>query len=123
MTGSCVLKILYVGPDPTREPVVPDYEPNPARVIELTKERPAAFNALLRQHFPTVKVVTSETYDASMSDDYEVTIFDALPRAARDALGRDLRLPEDFDKPAVTLGEVGPMMLGRWGLGLKLDHL
>ena len=121
------LRVLYVGPDPTRTPKVPDHVPNKDRMVALIQERPKAFQDFLREHFATVEAVTAEIYHASMSDKCDVTIFDALPEPIAthvvDGFPRRLRLPDDFDKPALTVGEVGPFMLGRFGFGLKLDHL
>jgi hypothetical protein len=121
------LRILYVGPDAIREPEIPNYLPNPERAIELIRERPSAFGAFLGKYFEAVEVVAAQNYGASMSEGFAVTIFDAQPEPVaskeKDGFVRRLRLPEDFDKPALMVGEVGPRMLGRSGLGLKLDHL
>lgn len=122
------LRVLYVGPDATVDPKKPSYLSGDGakRFAKLTRERPAAFRALLTQHFESVQFVTGEEFDAEMSKAVDVTVFDVLPKVLRtstDQGWRRYRLPDGFDQPAVTVGEVGPMMIGRFGLGLKIDHL
>ena len=124
-----VLRVLYVGPNPDADIVVPSYitGPDAERMIELKKERMSAFRELLDEYFETVRVVNAEDYLVKMSSEFDVTIFDARPPAIDtiDMGGweKPLRLPDDFDRPAMMVGEVGPMTLGRFGLDLQIDHL
>jgi len=57
----------------------------------------------------------------------DVTVFDARPPVLEtrqvDDMARKIRLPDDFTAPALFVGEVAPFTLGRFGAGLKLDHL
>ena len=121
------LRVLYVGPDPDDPPEVPSYITHADRHVELVVERMPAFQAFLEEHFEQVTVVKVADYDASMSDEHDVTVFDAQPKPIDtvevDGYPRKVRLPPDFDSPAVTVGEVGPFVLGRFGFGLKIDHL
>ncbi|MHC5114517.1 MAG: hypothetical protein ACYTGP_08840 [Planctomycetota bacterium] len=123
------LTVLYVGLDPDEpvpEKLVRYAGAHRDRQLELYGERTKAFMAFLLQHFETVGFVTGDDYDATLSDEYDVTVFDTLPKMLEQGPAGEwqkLRLPEDFDRPAVTVGEVGPLMLGRFGFGFKIDHL
>lgn len=125
--GKSDLRVLYVGPDPDVEPVVPSYYEDPARVAALTRERLPAFRAFLEEHFTSVRVVVVDDYVPAMSDAVDVTVFDARPPVLEtrqvDDMARKIRLPDDFTAPALFVGEVAPFTLGRFGAGLKLDHL
>ena len=123
------LRVLYVGPDPDAEVNVPEYisGPEAERMVELKQERLPAFQALLEEHFEVVKTIPADDYRAEMSHDFDVTIFDEYPPAVRtvelDGWEKSLRLPDDFDQPALMVGEIGPVMLGRFGFDLQIDHL
>lgn len=113
------ITILYVG----RKPVVD----SSARSASRPAGRMVQFEELLTTHFKTVTTLDVSKYKASVSDDYDVTVFDAMPPAIeRIDMGtwtRSLRFPADFDRPAVVVGNVGPRALGRNGIGKRLDHL
>ena len=121
------LRVLYVGPHPTKLPRVPSYVTNADRMIELIQERPAAFKRFLETHFQNVRIERAEDYDATMSNEVDVTIFDAQPDPVEErevnGFPKRFRLPADFDRPALMVGEVGPFVLGRFGFDLKIDHL
>ncbi len=123
------LSVLFVGNDPAQ-----NYPPRghptglaAERYGELLKERTPAFEKLLREHFETVTVVIGKDYQVTMSDDYDVTVFDVLPPpiGERDVDGwkKKIRLPADFTNPAVMIGDVAPMTIGRFGWDMRLDHL
>ncbi|MCR9248650.1 MAG: hypothetical protein NXI31_26785, partial [bacterium] len=76
------LRVLFVGHDP-EAPKVAFRQLAKPRTFQLYRERTAAFEALLRYHFENVTVVHGEDYLASMSDDYDVTVFDTRPKPIR----------------------------------------
>lgn len=124
------LSVLYVGPDPAVEPKPLWYTEegqSSHRWKELVRERMPAFGKLLREHFSAVKTIPVGDYKPAMSAEYDVTILDALPEPieTRTVDGREqvIRLPEDFDRPTITISDVGPFMLGGRGPGWKFQHL
>ncbi|MCP3917229.1 MAG: hypothetical protein GY711_16900 [bacterium] len=127
------LRVLLVGHDPA-DPKVPIASTATKRTYELYRERTAAWEALLREHFADVRVVHRGDYEASLSDEVDVTIFDARPKRLAPAVrerhgaagqnrlqGRATYLPSDFSRPALTISENSPG-IGE-PLGLKLDWL
>ena len=123
------LKILYVGGSPDLDTFVSRVD---SLVLQQSiKERTASFEGMLKAYFETVKVVDAKDYEPEMSDRYDVTIFDgklrerAPEKIEKDASGRIVSkiaasyLPENFNRPAVMLAEMGET-LGR-RLGLKND--
>jgi hypothetical protein len=124
------LRVLYVGPNPEREFIVPYHLTGAAadRFAELKSERSQAFRLMLEKHFDHVKIVNQEDYEAALSATVDVTIFDARPPALpsdHPNLGgkKPIELPEGFDRPSLWIGDVGPFSLGRFGKGLLIDHL
>lgn len=123
------LKILYVGPNPDGDIQAPGYisGPDAERYVELKKERKSAFKAFLEQHFANVQLINAKDYVPEMSKDADVTIFDELTPAVRtvdtDGWEKPIRLPDDFHHASLMIGEVGPLTLGRHGLGLQIGHL
>ena len=126
------LRVLLVGHDPAN-PRVMFADLAVERTEELYRERTAAFEALLNEHFESVTVVHADDYRASMSDAVDVTLFDAQPRTLVEAVREqdpetgawtytpERLLPRDFSRPALMIGENSPR-IGE-GLGLKLDWL
>ncbi len=117
--------VLFVGNDPAA-PKVPFRDLAKARTFKLYRERTAAFEALLRYHFENVKVAYGEDYRVEMSDDFDVTIFDTLPKALTKAVRQPVYkaatyLPESFDRPALLIADNTPR-IGE-PIGLKLDWL
>ncbi len=124
------LTVLYVGPSADIAPPVPSYltGKDRERFAELHTERPEAFRKLLSQHFETFKVIVASEYRVEMSADFDVTIFDAKPPVIDtvkqpEGWEKSIRLPDDFSHPAVMVGEVGPLTIGRFGNDFLLDHL
>ena len=124
------LRVLYVGPDPASQPDVPVYVTGIGRerFVELRTERPEAFRSLLSKHFDNFKIIVAEDYRVELSEQFDVTIFDAQPpviegRKQADGREKQIRLPDDFSHPAMMIGEVGPMTIGRFGNDFLLDHL
>lgn len=120
------LKVLLVSHDP-ETPQVPFKDMAHERHAELYGERAALWEALLAEHFEHVSLVYGEQYEASMSDAVDVTIFDAKPPVAKEAVRDGMNyepaeyLPRTFDRPALMISENSPR-LGE-PLGLKLDWL
>lgn len=128
------LKILFVGHDPEapQRPFSGAFDEN-RRMKQLYAERTPAFEKFLRGRFKRVRVVLSADYAVAMSNDADVTIFDARPKVLTPgvnevdpATGQRVYkpasyLPMDFDRPALTIAENSPR-IGE-PLGLKLDWL
>ncbi len=119
------LRVLLVGHDPAA-PKVPFPDMANERTYALYRERTAAFEALLRYHFEGVRVVHADDYRVEMSDEVDVTVFDALPKPVTPAGAEDgyrpaVYLPESFDHPALMIAENSPRIGD--SLGLKLDWL
>ncbi len=114
-------RVLLVGHDP-QAPKLPFTSLAKPRTHRLYRERTAAFEALLRYHFDHVEVVYGADYDAAMSDDFDVTVFDCRPKALREPeRGVPVYLPEGFDRPALLIAENSPWV-GE-SLGSKFDWL
>lgn len=81
------LRVLFVGSDPKNAQLdqIEREESYPGRMLALKRASTGDFERLLRRYFATVKVVYGPAYKESMSSDYDVTIFDALPPAIRPA--------------------------------------
>jgi hypothetical protein len=94
------LKILYVGYDPAR--------PMPEKVVYFSIWEPAIslgyktrmkdFKMYLNDRFTNVQVIDVRDYKPSISQNVDVTIFDAGP----------VNLPADFDRPAILLHAMAP---------------
>lgn len=123
------LKVLYVGGTADIQTIAVEVDS-----VVLQKEiakRTASFEKMLKQYFKVVTVVAGMDYTMDLSEDYDVTIFDGMIRelapfkVERDAQGKVISLtpaaylPEDFDRPAILLAEMGEI-LGRF-IGLKTD--
>lgn len=125
------LRILFVGGTPDFNTIGLASKPDSAIVTKSAKKRTAEWVAMLRRYFTKVKSVQGSDYRQSMSDDYDVTVFDGTPKPLRerkyikDGQGRITKvidaayLTRDFSRPAVTIAEMGES-LGR-SLGLKSD--
>lgn len=105
------LRVLYVGYDPqkSRPATLVWYMPSEKRYNEFYKTRMPAFKSFLEKNFTVVKTVDGRDYNSKMSDDVDVTIFDAYP----------VKLPADFNRPAILLAAVAPD-IGK-PIGLKFD--
>ncbi len=131
------LRVLYVGPDPASQPNVPTLPHNGSprdltgkdreRFAELRTERPEAFRSLLSKHFDNFKIIVAEDYRVELSEQFDVTIFDAQPggetKKQPDGWEKRIRLPDNFSHPAMMIGEVGPFTIGKFGNDFLLDHL
>ena len=76
--------------------------------------------------------MVAEDYRVELSEQFDVTIFDAQPpvigdlaeyQTGRDGWEKRIRLPDNFSHPAMMIGEVGPFTLGGFGNGFLLDDL
>ena len=118
------LRVLLVGHDPEAPRIT--FDGDDERTRALYAERTDAFRALLETHFETVEVVFGAAYDASMSGDVDVTLFDCVPDRLPTAETGDVPpvrryLPDDFSKPALMIAE-NSSLIGE-PLGSKLDWL
>ena len=139
------LKVLYVGGHSDIETIGTDYDK--AAHERGVKERTAAFEQLLNEYFTTVKVIQANEYNYKMSYDYDVTVLDGQPQPLEPR--KDVRdgqrivkiieakyFPDDFDRPVLTIAELGKNVGGRlglktdwyclcldqWALGMRTDH-
>lgn len=103
--------VLYVGGSPNCG-VVMGMAPDSVKLAASAKERSADFSRFLKSRFRKVKSVDAGEYDPAMSEEYDVTVFDAVPP-------RDVVFPEGFDRPSVCIAEVAPA-IGR-SFGSKND--
>lgn len=93
--------------------------------------RMAAFTELLNSHFTTVKAVNGSDYTSAMSADYDVTIFDGMPKPIKDRKyvkdenGKVVDyqpaeyLPESFDRAAICIADISEALCRP--LGIKND--
>ena len=122
------LRVLYVGGHSNYETFGADVDSalNARSVVERT----ASFEQFLNAYFTTVKVIPAEEYNYKMSYDYDVTVLDGEPepiKAAQSLKDGDRYVktvyaqyfPDDFDRPVVTIAEMGETV-GRY-MGLKTD--
>lgn len=125
------LRVLYVGGSPEMELMGNPKKPAQSVIDKSVKERMASFAKFLNTYFTTVKVINAKDYTASMSNDYDVTIFDGTPKPIkpqiieRDASGRVMRyekpgyLPMDFNRAALCIADASET-IGR-SVGTKMD--
>lgn len=125
------LRILVVGGSPDFNTIGTPAKPDSMAVVKSARKRTADWTAMLKQYFTTVKAVQGNDYRQSMSDNYDVTIFDGKPKALceRRYIKNDkgeitgvvdaAYLTRDFSRPAVTIAEMGED-IGR-SLGIKSD--
>ena len=123
------LKVLYVGGSPNVD--IFTAQVDSAVVAASVKERMASFEQFLKKYFKSVTVINAADYTPDLSDNYDVTVMDGTPRVLEpqvretDASGKVVRflpkgyLPQDFDRPMLTIAEASATMGGR--IGLKLD--
>lgn len=123
------LKILYVGDNPDKASL--DYDeqsrPNAEEILNRKKMRPKMFSDFLKKHFEKVDVIVGEDYKESLSNNYDVTIFDARPKVLEEAVMREnyyapaKYLSEEFDNAAILISEVSAE-IGQ-GINSKIDWL
>ena len=122
------LRVLYVGGHSNLETFATDYDK--AENERSVKERTASFEQFLGEYFTTVKVVMADDYNYKMSYDYDVTVLDGEPKpleqqqTVMDGQRFVKRIeakyfPDDFDRPVITMAELGERVGRR--LGLKTD--
>lgn len=123
------LRVLFVGGSPDF------YDSNNQHSAEEVRQsalqRTADFAKFLSKYFTTVKAIQGKDYVASMSDKYDVTIFDGTPKPLKERVlemdehGRTTKyevakyLPYDFDRACVCIAEMSDR-LGR-SVGTKND--
>ena len=122
------LRVLYVGGHSDFETFATEFDSvaNAKSIVERT----AAFERLLKEYFTTVKVIDAKDYNYRMSYDYDVTVLDGQPQPIeprQDIMDGQRFIkrieakyfPDDFDRPVLTIAELGKNVGGR--LGLKTD--
>ena len=122
------LRILYVGGSANWEKEY--YADNDARNKDIVV-RMASFEKMLKQFYTTVTVVIAKDYKQDLSSNFDVTIFDGVPpqiapsEIVKDSAGRTISyksamiISEDFDRPALFIGETGETIGRR--IGIKTD--
>ncbi|MDR1273563.1 MAG: protein-disulfide reductase DsbD N-terminal domain-containing protein [Odoribacteraceae bacterium] len=107
------------------------FQGDTARYNTSVRERAKSFETMLQAYFNVVTTVRASSYTPELSRSYDVTVMDGTPPAIlpgireTDAAGNIVKyriagyLPEEFDRPMVTIGELGEK-LGR-RIGLKTD--
>lgn len=125
------LRVLYVGIDPA----------SPQQPVKSSRELPQQFEtkllrwddfkSFLSKEFKTFKQIDRLEYNAGMSDDYDVTIFDARPKPIKEKIfepdGKGgvkryepaVYVPLDFSAAALTICQLSSN-LGE-PIGTKLD--
>lgn len=125
------ISVLYVGvnPDDPVQIVKKGYDSQ--EVFEENVHRWEDFGTFLNKNFIIVKLIHHVDYSAELSDKYDVTIFDACPKALKErVLERNEKgevtnyeaakyLPQDFSAAAITISDISAQ-IGE-GLQLKLD--
>lgn len=124
------IKVLYVGGSTNFDSTAGEIT-DPVLIEASIQERMSDFDKMLHKYFTTVKVVRDTAYIASMSDDYDVTIFDGKPKPIKprlisykddgqyDKMFEAEYLPIDFSRPCIMIADAS-QTLGR-GLGSKND--
>ncbi len=124
------ISILYVGWNPGHKVQTMKRKFETKEAFAERKFRWADFEQFLNNHFFKVKMVHHLDYVANMSDQYDVTIFDAMPKLIKpmvteiDSKGRHIKhqpqyIPEDFSAAAITISTNSEKV--RWSLKNKLD--
>lgn len=125
------LRVLYVGIDPA----------SPQKAVKGRNELPTQFEtrllrwnefkSFLAQEFKVFKQLDRLEYNAAMSDDYDVTIFDARPKVLKERIWESdgkggvkryepaAYLPDKFSAAALSINQLSSN-LGE-AIGTKLD--
>lgn len=115
------LRVLYVGG--SADGTFADE----AKQQQSVKERMASFEQLLNTYFTSVTVITADKYTQKMSDGYDVTIMDGVPKPLvpeftdmkRQVFKKAGYLTEDFNQPMLTIADVSSNIGNR--IGCKND--
>lgn len=116
------LNVLYVGG-------TAEVQSSPAEMGEeaynaSVRERMAAFEKFLNDYFTSVTVVHAGDYTQAMSDKFDVTILDGVPEPVTPRYTNQEKgiyrsagyFTDDFDRPILTVGEVGDRVGRRNGI-------
>jgi len=116
------LKVLYVGGSPDFNTTgVSDI---PADIINASVvKRMNSFEKYLKEYFTSVTVIKAEDYTQDLSYKYDVTVMDGLPKPivpvyqdrAKNVYLYPGYLTDDFDRPMLTIGEMGDRIARRIG--------
>lgn len=119
------LRVLYVGGTPEVDNFLGGLPAD--QLAESVAARMQAFERFLNDYFTHVTVVNAKDYTQQMSDDYDVTVLDGIPNPITPRItdrekGIYLQagyFTEDFDRPVLTIAEVGDRTGRR--IGIKND--
>lgn len=118
------LKILYVGGTPDFDYLVADHDS--IEIVESARKRMYSFEKLLKDYFKQVTVMHANDYTASVSDNYDVTIMDGIPKPIKperlDEHGyreRAKYVPDDFSRPMLMIAQMTDEIGA--AIGLKMD--
>jgi hypothetical protein len=122
------LKVLYIGQNPEKHDGY-SFGGNVELWEEIKQDRAKIFHEFFQKYFEKVTLVYGEDYKESMSDDYDVTVFDALPPRLDGTEGKYLQLfpkgpdfiTDDYD--AATVFIAGPGGAITWNRKGKIDWL
>lgn len=121
------VSVLYVGVSPEAKATARKGQFETQLQFETRLNNWEEYGEFLSKYFVNFKQVDGNEYKAGMSDDYDVTIFDILPKPVKK--GRYIKdengqitgsipteyLPKDFDAACITLAHYG----ARIGIPLK----
>lgn len=120
------IKVLYVGGTPEFETMLRnDYTAE--ELDSSVRARMASFEAFLKTYFSSVTVIHANDYTQQLSDKYDVTVMDGVPKPvvsgyqdrAKGIYLSEGYLTEDFDRPIVTIGFISDKIGRR--IGTKND--
>ncbi|MCD8185696.1 MAG: hypothetical protein LUD68_04340, partial [Rikenellaceae bacterium] len=120
------LRILYVGGTPDFD-TYGTAAPDSVRMEEGVRKRMASFESFLNDYFTETTVIHAREYHQRLSYEYDVTILDGRPEPIVPGVTdqeKGIYLPpgyftEDFDRPVLTIGEIGDRTGRR--IGIKND--
>ena len=116
------LKVLYVGGSPEFDTMVT--KDIPADILQASvSKRMNSFEKFLKEYFTSVTVIKAEEYTQEMSNQYDVTVMDGLPKPivplyqdrTKNIYLHAGYLSDDFDRPMLTIGEMGDRIGRRIG--------
>ena len=125
------VSVLYVYGSADLETTGLEVKPDPAVLAKSTADRTASFEKFLKKNFKTVKAVDAKDYHWSMSNAYDVTVLDGMPKPIAPGIyetddrgyytryERPQYFPLNFDRPIITIANFGEDMGRR--IGTKND--
>lgn len=133
------ISILYVGFDPSKPipekmDIIRAGAESPEHMKEDYPKRMPSFEKLLKQYFNEVKTVDAREYKESISDSFDITIFDQAPNVIKERVRHvdsvtgqvtGVEPPQyvspEYNRPSLFIGHTASMIGS--SLGSKLDWL